>query len=423
MRVLLVGGGGREHALAWRLATSPRLEKLWVAPGNGGIAALPNTENVAIPATDLAALCDFAQAQKIDLTVVGPEEPLAAGLVDRLQAAGQRVFGPTQAAAELESSKAFSKAFMVRHGIPTGKAGEFSDFDDAVRYLRSADGVPVIKASGLAAGKGVILPGSKPDAALVLREILIDGKFGDAGQTVLIEERLQGPEISVLAFCDGERAVLMPVAQDHKRLMDGDQGPNTGGMGAFAPSPLATPELLEEVQRTILAPTLAGMAAEGRPYRGVLYAGLMLTADGPKVLEFNCRFGDPEAQVILPLVEGDLLDICEACIDGSLDALSIQWRAQAALTVVLASGGYPNDYTVGVPISQIEVAEARGCLVFHAGTKIKDGRLITAGGRVLAVTGLGDTLGDAANQAYRGVTAIRFNDLFFRKDIGKAYYS
>ncbi|MEX1018993.1 MAG: phosphoribosylamine--glycine ligase [Litorilinea sp.] len=422
MRVLLVGGGGREHALAWRLTASPRLEKLWVAPGNGGTAHLPKTENVAIPANDAQALCDFAQAQAIDLTLVGPEEPLAAGLVDRLQALGLRVFGPTQAAAELESSKAFAKEFMERHNIPTGRAGIFDEFDDAVRFLRAAEGVPVIKASGLAAGKGVILPGNKADAALVLRSILMDGKFGAAGNTVLIEERLEGPEISVLAFCDGTRAVLMPVAQDHKRLMDGDIGPNTGGMGAFAPSPLATPALLDEVQRTIIGPTLAGMAAEGRPYHGVLYAGLMITPDGPRVLEFNCRFGDPETQVILPLLDSDLLDICEACIDGTLDELTIGWHNQAALTVVVASGGYPGDYTVGVAISQIEVAEARGCLVFHAGTKLKEGRLLTDGGRVLAVTGLGESLGAAATQAYRGITAIQFNDLFYRKDIGKAYY-
>lgn len=423
MRVLLVGGGGREHALAWRLTASPQVERLWVAPGNGGTATLPKTENVAIPVNDPQALCDFALENKIDLTVVGPEEPLAAGVVDHLQAAGLRVFGPTQAAAELESSKAFAKEFMTRHGIPTGQAAMFDDFDEAVRYLRSAEGVPVIKASGLAAGKGVILPGDKADAALVLRSILMDGKFGAAGRTVLIEERLEGPEISVLAFCDGERAVLMPVAQDHKRLMDGDHGPNTGGMGAFAPSPLATPELMDEVQRTIIAPTLAGMAAEGRPYRGVLYAGLMLTPTGPKVLEFNCRFGDPETQVILPLLESDLTEICQACIDGTLDQVEIVWQDRAALTVVMASGGYPGDYTVGVEISQIEVAEARGCLVFHAGTKVKDGRLLTDGGRVLAVTGVGDTLADAATQAYRGVTAVRFNDAFYRKDIGKAWYS
>jgi phosphoribosylamine---glycine ligase len=421
MRVLLVGGGGREHALAWQIARSPRLEKLWVAPGNGGTGNLPNTENVALGVGDLAALRDFAQSQAVDLIVVGPEDPLAAGAVDAFQAAGLRVFGPTQAAAELESSKAFAKEFMERHNIPTGRAGIFDDFDEAIRFLRSAEGNPVIKASGLAAGKGVILPGGKTDAAGVLHSILVDGKFGDAGRTVLIEERLAGPELSVLAFCDGTHARIMPAAQDHKRQLDGDRGPNTGGMGAFAPSPLAIPDLLAQVERDIILPTLAGMATEGRPYRGVLYAGLILTEEGPKVLEFNCRFGDPETQAILPLLASDVLDVFEACIDGRLDAVDLQWRDEAALTVVLTSGGYPNEYTIGVEITEIEAAEATGSLVFHAGTKIKDGRLLTDGGRVLAVTGVGADLDAARRLAYRGAEKIRFNSVFYRKDIGGAW--
>lgn len=418
MRVLLVGGGGREHALAWQITRSPRLERLWIAPGNGGTHRLPKTENVAIGVTEGEALCEFAQSRQIDLTVVGPEEPLANGLVDRFEAAGLRVFGPNKAAARLESSKAFSKEFMLRHGIPTGKAGIFEDFDEAIRYLRTAEGTPVIKASGLAAGKGVILPGGKTDAAGVLHSILVDGKFGPAGNTVLIEERLSGPELSVLAFCDGVHARLMPAAQDHKRLLEGDHGPNTGGMGAFAPSPRATPELLALVEQAVVLPTLAGMAAEGNPYRGVLYVGLMLTEEGPKVLEFNCRFGDPETQVVLPLLESDLLDVMEACIDGTLDQVEPIWRAGAALTVVLASGGYPNEYTTGVEISGIETAEANGSLVFHAGTKIKEGRLLTDGGRVLAVTGVGDTLAAASRQAYAGAARVRFNSVYYRKDIG-----
>ena len=309
MQVLLIGNGGREHALAWKLSQSPQVERILVAPGNGGTAHTPKTTNVDVAGDDLDGLVALAQREGIDLTMVGPEAPLVAGVVDRFQAAGLRIFGPTQAAAQLEGSKAFAKDFMQVHGIPTGQAAIFDDFDEAMRYLRGLDDAPVVKASGLAAGKGVILPASMTEAAAVIRGILIDGRFGQAGRTVLLEERLAGPELSVLAFCDGKTARMMPAAQDHKRLLDDDYGPNTGGMGAFAPSPLATPELLAQVEATIIQPTLAGMADAGTPYVGVLYAGLMLTDDGPKVLEFNARFGDPETQVILPLLQSDLVDI------------------------------------------------------------------------------------------------------------------
>ena len=419
MNVLLIGSGGREHALAWKLSQSPRLDRLFVAPGNGGTAHMERTENVPIAVDDLAGLADFAATAGVDFTIVGPEAPLVAGIVDLFQAADLAIFGPTQAAAQLEGSKAFSKAFMERHGIPTGRAQIFTDFDEATRYLRQLDEPPVIKASGLAAGKGVILPETMPEAAEVLRQILLGRRFGEAGETVLVEERLSGPELSVLAFTDGRHLTLMPAAQDHKRLLDGDRGPNTGGMGAFAPSPLATPELLEQVRTQILQPTVDGMAAEGMPYVGVLYAGLMLTEDGPKVLEYNCRFGDPEAQVIIPLLESDLLDVCEACVEGRLDQVEVRWRDQAAVTVVMASGGYPGPYPTGHPITHLEDAERRGCLVFHAGTKWADERLVTAGGRVLAVTAVRSTLTEAAGVAYSGVRAIHFNEAQYRRDIGR----
>ena len=417
MKLLLIGGGGREHAIAWKLTQSERLDQLYVAPGNGGTATLPKTENVTIADSDLDALLDFAVQEEIDLTIVGPEVPLVAGVVDRFQADGLRIFGPSEAAARLEGSKAFSKAFMEKYGIPTGSAVTFTDFDEATRYLRQLDDVPVVKASGLAAGKGVILPVTMAEAAIVIRQMLEEDRFGDAGATVLVEERMRGPEVSVLAFCDGKNMAVMPAAQDHKRLFDRDQGPNTGGMGAFAPSPQATPELLDQVRSQVLEPALAGMAAEGTPYVGVLYAGIMVTDAGIKVLEFNCRFGDPETQAILPLLNGDLIDIFEACIDGTLDEEAIEWHERSAMTVVMASGGYPGEYTVGVEITGIEKAEAHRCLVFQAGTKFKDERLLTDGGRVLAVTGQGRDLGRAARAAYTGVNQIRFNSAHYRKDI------
>ncbi len=370
MRVLLVGNGGREHAIAWSLARSADLTHLYVAPGNGGTAGLPNTENVPISASDIAALAAFAQEYVIDLVVVGPEAPLVEGLADALRDAGHRVFGPSQAAAQIEGSKAFSKAFMQRHNIATGRAVTFTNLDAALHYLSTLDETPVIKASGLAAGKGVLLPDSMQQAEGTLHAIMAERQFGAAGDVVLIEERMSGPEVSVLAFCDGESVALMPAAQDHKRLLDGDDGPNTGGMGAFAPAPLATPDLLDAALHDVLLPTVRGLAAEGSPYIGVLYAGLMLTADGPKVLEFNCRFGDPETQVILPLLETDLLAVMDACVDGRLAGLDLRWSDSAAATVVAASGGYPGDYETGKPITGIDSAEAEGCTVFHAGTAL-----------------------------------------------------
>lgn len=423
MRILIIGNGGREHALAWLLSQSPQVSTLYVAPGNGGTETVPKTRNVPIGATDLPALRDFAQAEAIDLTVVGPEAPLVAGIVDHFDAAGLAIFGPSQAAAQLEGSKAFAKEFMQRHGIPTGRAAIFSDFDDAMRYLRDQDDVPVVKASGLAAGKGVILPDTMEGAAAAVQALLLDRRFGDASDTVLLEERLEGPELSVFAFCDGERALVIPTAQDHKRLLDNDRGPNTGGMGAFSPSPLATPEIMARVEAEILQPTLAGMAAEGTPYKGVLYAGLMLTQQGPKVIEFNCRLGDPETQAVLPLLQSDGLELFLASVAGDLRTVQPRWAAQAALTVVMAAPGYPEAYDTGVEITGIEEAAATGCLVFHAGTKVIDGRLVTAGGRVLAITGLGATLAEAAQSTYQGVATIEFNGAHYRKDIARQYRS
>lgn len=419
MQLLLIGNGGREHALAWKLSQSPLVTRVLVAPGNGGTALPPKCENRPVNAEDLDGLVALAQAEQVDLVMVGPEVPLVLGVVDKLQAAGIPVFGPTAAAAQIEGSKAFSKQFMMRHNIPTGKAEIFSDFDDAMRYVRGLDDAPVIKADGLAAGKGVILPSGKFDAANVLRSILLEGKFGDSGNTVLLEERLEGPELSVLVFCDGKTGLIMPPAQDHKRVWDDDAGPNTGGMGAFAPSPLATPALIQQVDETILRPTLAGMAAEGMPYVGVLYIGLMLTKDGPKVIEYNCRFGDPETQVILPLLESDLVEILQACIAGRLNEVKPVWSNGAAVTIVMASAGYPLEYETGMMITKIEEAEQLGCLVFHAGTKLVQGRLVTAGGRVLAVTAVNRNLRDARSQAYRGVHTIHFNHAHYRKDIGR----
>lgn len=419
MKLLLIGGGGREHALAWKLRQSPRVEQIYVAPGNGGTARLENVENVPLRADDLPALRDFARQHAIDLTIVGPEAPLAAGVVDAFQAAGLRIFGPVQAAAQLESSKAFSKAFMVEHGIPTARAATFTSFEQALRYLHELDAPPVIKASGLAAGKGVVLPITLQEAERVLHEMLVQRQYGAASSTVLIEERLAGPEVSVLAFCDGKTARVMPAAQDHKRLHDDDLGPNTGGMGAFAPSPLLTPNLLAALEEQVLLPTLDGMTAAGSPYVGVLYAGLMLTDDGPKVLEFNCRLGDPETQVILPLLDSDLVDLCEACIDGRLDRFAPDWREQAAVTVVMAAGGYPGEYELGRAISGVEQAEEHGCLVFHAGTSHRNSQLISAGGRVLSVTGVAPSISVAADRAYNGVRAIQFADAHYRTDIAR----
>jgi len=414
MKVLIIGSGGREHAIAWKVAQSPRLSQLFVAPGNAGTAA----HNVPINAEDIPALVAFANEQDIDLTIVGPEVPLALGLADGLQAAGRSVFGPSQAAAQIEASKAFSKDFMARQHIPTARFATFTEFREALKYLLSADYPIVIKASGLAAGKGVILPDCADDAEAALRSIMLAKEFGSAGDEVIIEERLSGPEVSLLAFSDGFTVKPMPPAQDHKRIFDNDQGPNTGGMGAYAPAPICPPALVEEFTRSILQPTIDGLRDEGKPFVGVLYAGLMLTADGPRVLEYNCRFGDPETQAILPLLASDLLDVVEACVTGRLAEIDVQWRSGAAACVVIASEGYPGKHSSGREIHGLDQSFDQA-VVFHAGTKLSAGKIVTAGGRVLGVTGFDDNFRDALEHAYQAVRQIQFEGMQYRKDIGR----
>lgn len=427
MRVLLIGSGGREHALAWKLAQSPRLTALYVAPGNAGTdnpqSQVP-ISNLIIPADDSPALVGFAQHNEIDLVIIGPEAPLAAGLADALRAAGVRVFGPSRAAAQIEASKAFAKAFMAHHGLPTARYAVFTRFDEALAHLRSAGFPVVIKASGLAAGKGVLVPTSHAEAEAALRQIMVAREFGAAGDEVVIEERLEGEEVSLLAFTDGVTVRAMPPAQDHKRLLDGDLGPNTGGMGAYAPAPCAPSALVDEMTRRVLQPAVDGLRAEGHPFVGCLYAGLMLTRDGPRVLEFNCRFGDPETQVLLPLLESDLLDVALACAEGRLGAAGIRWKPGAAACVVLASEGYPGAYPVGRVITGLD-APLTEAVVFHAGTRRASAgtrragdEIVTAGGRVLAVTGWGAGLPEALRAAYAAVSQIHFDGMQFRRDIG-----
>ena len=413
MKVLIIGSGGREHALAWKIAQSPRLTQLFTAPGSAGTAP----SNCQLPITDHSAVVSFAREQHIDLAIIGPEAPLAAGLANDLRAAGIKVFGPSQAAAEIESSKAFAKAFMARHKIPTARFATFTDFYKATGHLLSIDHPIVIKASGLAAGKGVIIPDCADDAEKALRSIMLDREFGSAGDEVVIEERLSGEEVSLLAFTDGVNVKPMPPAQDHKRLLDGDRGPNTGGMGAYAPAPICPPAMVEELTRSVLQPTVDGLRAEGRPFVGALYAGIMLTSDGPRVLEFNCRFGDPETQALLPLLDSDLLHIAEACADGRLAEVDVKWKPGAAACVVLASEGYPGKYPGGREISGLE-SPLDHAVIFHAGTKTIDGKVVTAGGRVLAVTGWGDTIAEALRRAYAAAERVRFEGMQYRRDIG-----
>jgi phosphoribosylamine---glycine ligase len=418
LSILVVGSGGREHALAWKLAKSPLAEVVYIAPGNAGTAQCGS--NVAIDAEDIAGLLAIARERAIGLTVVGPEGPLAAGIVDAFQAAGLRVFGPAQAAAQLEASKAFAKRFMEETGIPTARAATVSDYVTALSALDGMDraGGVVIKASGLAAGKGVIVCDSREEAEAALHSMLQERAFGAAGDEVLIEERLAGPEVSLLAFCDGRTAVPMVPARDHKRVFDHDEGPNTGGMGAFAPSPDLDEALVAQLMELVILRVVRGMAERGTPYHGVLYAGLMLTADGPRVLEFNCRFGDPETQVVLPLLESDLAAIMLACIDGALDAEMVRFRDGAAATVVMAAPGYPGTYSRGLPVSGLESVPP-DILVFHAGTSLAEGRTVTSGGRVLAVSAWGEDVPAAVARAYDGVTCIHFEGAHYRTDIGR----
>ncbi len=419
MRVLIVGGGGREHALAWKAAQSPRVTQVFAAPGNAGTAREPKVENVAIGAEDIAALLHFARDRRVDLTVVGPEAPLVAGIVDEFESAGLRCFGPSRAAAVLEGSKAFTKEFLLRHGIPTAAHGTFTEIAPALEHLRTQPLPIVIKADGLAAGKGVVIAATRAQAEDAVREMLSGNLLGEAGSRVVIEEFLEGEEASFIVIADGEQALPLASSQDHKRLLEADRGPNTGGMGAYSPAPVVTAEVHARIMREVIAPTLRGMRAEGRRYRGFLYAGLMLAPDGsPKVLEFNCRFGDPETQPILMRLRSDLVDLCESALDGRLDGVHAEWDPRVALGVVLAAGGYPGTVIKGDPIRGLDDATAPSVKVFHAGTALRDDEVVTAGGRVLCVCALGETTREAQRRAYEQVTRISWNGMRYRRDIG-----
>ena len=419
MKILVVGSGGREHALCWAIAGSPLCRKLFCAPGNAGIAK--EAECVAIAADDIGGLVDFARREAIDLVVVGPELPLVLGLVDRLREIGIKAFGPTAAAAEMEGSKGFMKDFCARHAIPTAGYGRFTEIDAARDFIRRQGAPIVVKADGLAAGKGVTVARTLDEALAAAEHALVGGEFGAAGAEIVIEEFLSGEEVSVFALCDGKAALPLASAQDHKAVFDGDRGPNTGGMGAYSPAPVMTDALLAEVMDRIIRPTVAGMAAEGRPYTGVLFAGLMIGAEGPKLIEYNVRFGDPECQVLMMRLKSDIVSALMATVDGVLGTFDLRWYDDAALTVVMAAKGYPGSYAKGTAIEGIEAAEGadRNVTVFHAGTaRDAQGRLVSAGGRVLGVTALGRNVAEAQSRAYAAVDRIDWPDGFCRRDIG-----
>ena len=414
MNVLVVGSGGRENALAWKISQSVRLKSLWCAPGNPGTEKIGR--NVAINVDDADGLTDFCREKKIDLVVIGPEKSLAAGVSDRLASAGIAVFGPSRAAAQIETSKAFAKDFMQRHGVPTARYSIFTDLEHALKHLREVDYPVVIKASGLAAGKGVILPETREEAQSALCDMLVGHAFGGAGEEVVIEERLEGKEVSLLAFCDGKTLAAMPPAQDYKPLLDGGEGPNTGGMGSYAPAGICPPALQDEILETMMKPVVEGLWEEGMPFTGVLYAGVILTNEGPRILEFNARFGDPETQVILPLLKTDLLDVLEACTQERLDEIKPEWESEAAVCVVMASANYPLKTASPVEINGLEKIPADR-FVFHAGTSRENGRVMATGGRVLGVTAVGDDLAGAVQAAYESVNHIHFEGAYYRKDI------
>ena len=417
MKVLVIGGGGREHAIIWKLAQSKNVSKIYCAPGNGGIADL--AECVPIDVMDFEKLTKFAKENNIDLTVVAPDDPLAAGAVDAFEANGLRAFGPNKAAAIIEGSKSFSKDLMKKYNIPTADYEVFENSTDAINYIKANNKFPVVvKADGLALGKGVIIAKTFEEAENAVHDILDDKIFGSAGAKVVVEDFLTGPEISVLAFTDGKTMKPMVSAQDHKRAFDNDEGPNTGGMGTFSPSRVYTDEVAEECMEKIFIPTMNAMNAENRTFKGVLYFGLMKTVDGVKVIEYNCRFGDPETQVVLPRLKSDLCEIFNAVIDQRLDEIDIEWNDDACVCVVMASGGYPKNYEKGYKIDGIKQAESLGALVFHAGTKRSNNDILTNGGRVLGVTALGDNLEDAIQKAYKYVDLVNFENAHFRKDIG-----
>ncbi len=418
MNVLVIGGGGREHALAWQAARDQRVERVFVAPGNAGTALEPKLENVAIDVMDFDALADFAKQQSVQLTIVGPEAPLVGGVVDHFQARGLAIFGPSKGAAQLEGSKAFTKDFLARHRIPSADYQNFTDVEPALAYLRTQGAPIVVKADGLAAGKGVIVALTLEEAETAVRDMLSGNAFGEAGCRVVIEEFLDGEEASFIVMVDGSNILPMATSQDHKRVGDGDSGPNTGGMGAYSPAPVVTAEIHHRIMDQVISPTVAGMAAEGNDYTGFLYAGLMIMADGtPKVIEYNCRFGDPETQPIMLRLQSSLVDLCQAAVTGSLEQVEAQWDPRPAVGVVLAAGGYPDSYHKGdvIDLPQQAPADAK---IFHAGTALKDGQVVTNGGRVLCATALGDSVTEAQQLAYQLARQVSWKGMFYRNDIG-----
>lgn len=417
MKVLVIGGGGREHALAWKAAQSPKVTQVFVAPGNAGTELEPSLTNVAIAATDIHDLLAFAKTEHIELTIVGPEAPLVAGVVDAFEAEGLTIFGPSKAAAQLEGSKAFTKDFLARQQIPTADYQNFTQVEPALAYLREKGAPIVVKADGLAAGKGVIVAMTLDEAEVAVRDMLAGNAFGDAGSRVVIEEFLDGEEASFIVMVDGEHVLAMATSQDHKRVGDGDTGPNTGGMGAYSPAPVVTPEVHQRIMEQVIMPTVQGMAEEGHVYKGFLYAGLMISPDGqPKVIEFNCRFGDPETQPIMLRLQSDLVELCLAGCNGTLDQMTADFDPRASVGVVLAAGGYPGHYRQGDLITGIP-AETDQSKVFHAGSKFKDGELVTSGGRVLCATALGNSVTEAQENAYAVTRQIQWDGVFYRNDI------
>jgi len=418
MNILIIGNGGREHALAWKAAQSELADTVFVAPGNAGTATEAGVENVAIDVMDLNGLADFAASNNVGLTIVGPEAPLVAGVVDLFEERGLRVFGPSAGAAQLEGSKAFTKDFLARQKIPTGSYGNFTDVDEALAYVRQQGAPIVVKADGLAAGKGVIVAMTLAEAEDAVRDMLASNAFGDAGSRVVVEEFLDGEEASFIVMVDGDNVLAMATSQDHKRVGDGDTGPNTGGMGAYSPALVVTPEVHQRIMDEVIYPTVRGMKAEGHPYKGFLYAGLMIDSVGaPKVIEFNCRFGDPETQPIMLRMQSDLVALCQAAIDGKLDQCSSDWDPRAAVGIVLAAGGYPGSYSKGDAISGLPETETEGEKAFHAGTKLDGNQVVTSGGRVLCATALGNTVTEAQQRAYKLARKISWNGAFYRKDI------
>lgn len=419
MNVLVIGSGGREHALAWKVLQSPEIQRVFVTPGNGGTATEEGLCNVDIAADDIPKLVEFAKENKIDLTIVGPEAPLVLGVVDAFEAAGLRCFGPKRMAAQLEGSKAFTKDFLARHRIPTAAYQNFTEVAPAIEYIKKIGAPVVVKADGLAAGKGVIIAQTEQEAIQAVEDMLSGGSFGAAGAKVVIEQFLVGEEASFIVMVDGKNILPFATSQDHKARDDGDKGPNTGGMGAYSPAPVVTPEIHQRIMNEVIIPTVNGLASEGNPYTGFLYAGIMVAPDGtPNVLEFNCRFGDPETQPIMMRLRSDLVALCNAALDGKLDQVSAQWDERAALGIVLAAGGYPDSYQKGDVISGIPSTASPDAKIFQAGTLLKDGKIVTNGGRVLCATALGNSVSEAQQRAYELASQVQWNGMFYRKDIG-----